>query len=166
MTREQFERLQKPFLARPALLRALRGADKAITALVYFAYPALLAALLFSRDGRFLRCVLVPGVSFVAVSTLRRALNFPRPFAKLGFSPLLQKDKPGESFPSRHVFSVFAIAFAFYYTFAPAGVVLTVLGVLLAVIRVVGGVHFPRDVVCGAGLGAACGAIGFFLVPG
>lgn len=166
MTREQFERLQKPFLAHPALLRALRGVDKAITALVYLAYPALLAALLFLRDDRFLRCVLVPGVSFVAVSALRRALNFPRPFAKLGFSPLLHKDKPGEAFPSRHVFSVFVIAFAFYYTFVPVGVVLTVFGVLLAAVRVVGGVHFPRDVLCGAAVGAAAGAVGFFLIPG
>ena len=164
MTREQFERLQKPFLAHPALLRALRGVDKAITALVYLAYPALLAVLLFLRDDRFLRCVLVPGVSFAVVSVLRRLINAKRPYEALKFQPLLQKDKQGESFPSRHVFSVFVIAFAFYYTFVPAGIVLAVLGVLLAVVRVVGGVHFPRDVLCGAAIGMLCGAVGFFLL--
>ena len=62
------------------------------------------------------------------------------------------------------MFSVFVIAFAFYYTFVPAGIVLSVLGVLLAVVRVVGGVHFPRDVLCGAAIGMLCGAVGFFLL--
>ena len=37
-------------------------------------------------------------------------------------------------------------------------------GVLLAVVRVVGGVHFPRDVLCGAAIGILCGAVGFFLL--
>ena len=36
-------------------------------------------------------------------------------------------------------------------------------GVALAVIRVVSGVHFPRDVVAGAVLGIALGAVGFLL---
>ena len=39
------------------------------------------------------------------------------------------------------------------------------LGVLIALIRVIGGVHFPRDVLSGAVLGAACGAVGFWLIP-
>ena len=164
MTRERYMRLAEPFQKHPALLRALRGTDKVLTALVYLAYPVLLCVLFFTRDTRFWRCVLVPGVSFAVVSVLRRLINAKRPYEALKFQPLLQKDKRGESFPSRHVFSVFVIAFAFYYTFVPAGIVLTVLGVLLAVVRVVGGVHFPRDVLCGAAIGMLCGAVGFFLL--
>ena len=64
-----------------------------------------------------------------------------RPDEKLHFRPLLHKEKHGESFPSRHVFAVFVISFAFYYTCLPVGIALTVLGVLLAAVRVVGGVH-------------------------
>lgn len=164
MTRERYLRIAAVFQKRPALLRALRMTDKALTALVYLAYPVLLCVLFFTRDARFWRCVLVPGVSFVAVSVLRRVINAKRPYEALEFQPLLQKDKRGESFPSRHVFSVFVIAFAFYYTFVPVGIVLTALGVLLAVVRVLGGVHFPRDVLCGAAIGILCDVVGFFLL--
>lgn len=164
MKREQYLRLAEPFQKHPALLRTLRGTDKVLTALVYLAYPALLCVLLFTRDARLWRCVLVPGVSFVAVSVLRRVINAKRPYEALKFQPLLQKDKRGESFPSRHVFSVFVIAFAFFYTCVPIGIVLTALGVLLGAVRVIGGVHYPRDVLCGAVIGILCGAIGFFLL--
>ena len=78
-------------------------------------------------------------------------------------NPFLQKEKHGESFPSRHVFSVFVIAFAFYYTCLPVGIALTVFGVLLAAVRVVGGVHFPKDVLAGAGIGILAGVLGFFV---
>ncbi len=72
--------------------------------------------------------------------------------------------KDGESFPSRHVFSVFVIAMAFYYTCVPVGVVLTVFGVLMAAVRVAGGVHFPRDVAAGAAVGIVSGVLGFFVI--
>ena len=86
------------------------------------------------------------------------------PYDKLHFQPILNKHKHGESFPSRHVFSVFVIAMAFYYTCVPVGVVLTVFGVLMAAVRVAGGVHFPRDVAAGAAVGIVSGVLGFFVI--
>lgn len=79
--------------------------------------------------------------------------------------PLIPKDTRGNSFPSRHVFSVFVIDMAFWWVCPPLGGVFLAVGVLIALIRVIGGVHFPRDVLSGAVLGAACGAVGFWLIP-
>ncbi len=164
MTKEAYLRLSAPFRKNNKLRGALMYTNLILTGLVYVSYPVLLCILFFTKDERFWRCLFVPAVSFLAVSGFRKLLNAPRPYEKLHFRPLLSKDKHGESFPSRHVFSVFVIALAFYDVFLPVGVVLTVFGVVLAAVRVVGGVHFPRDVLAGAAIGILSGVLGFFLL--
>lgn len=163
MTRESYQKVMRPFETHRALGHALILTDKLLTAAVFLAYPVLLAALFFTRDTRFWRCLLVPAIAFLAVSGLRIWINAERPYEKYGFRPVLGKEKHGESFPSRHVFSVFIIALAVYRVLMPAGIILTVLGVVLGTVRVVGGVHFPRDVFAGAAIGIAIGVLGFFV---
>ena len=46
-----------------------------------------------------------------------------------------------------------------------AGVVLLLLGVDMMFIRVVGGVHYPQDVLAGAACGVLAGVLGFYLIP-
>ena len=137
-------------------------------ALIYAAAALVVALLLFlllTRDPRLLRAVITPGVAFVALTLLRKWCNAPRPYEVLDITPLILKDTRGNSFPSRHVFSVFVIDMAFWWIFPPLGGVFLAVGVLIALIRVIGGVHFPRDVLAGAIMGAACGAVGFWLIP-
>ena len=164
MTKEQFLHLASPFEKSKKRRQAFIYIEKLATLLVYLAYPSLLLFLLCTKDIRFWKCFFVPAVSFVAVSLFRKLLNAKRPYELLDFKPLLLKDKKGESFPSRHVFSVFMIAMAYYFICIPMGIYLTVLGVLLALMRVVGGVHFPKDVLCGACIGILLGALGFFVL--
>ena len=78
--------------------------------------------------------------------------------------PVIEKDTSGKSFPSRHVFSVFIIAMTIFYQHSGPGVILGLVGVGLAAIRVVGGVHEPKDVIVGALAGILCGVIGFYLI--
>lgn len=163
MTRVQYQRLAEPFQKSKGLRRLLIYTDAVLTGLTYLAYPALLLALLLQHDLRLWRCVFVPAVSFLAVSGMRKLINAKRPLEVLHIRPILHKEKCGESFPSRHVFSIFVLAMTFYYVFVPGGIVLTLFGVLLAVARVIGGVHFPRDVLAGAAIGILCGALGFLL---
>lgn len=164
MTKEAYLRLSAPFRKDAVLRRVLVYTDLILTGIVYLSYPVLLVVLFFTKDVRLWRCLFVPAVSFLAVSGIRRLIDAERPYDKLHFQPLLNKHKHGESFPSRHVFSVFVIAMAFYYTCLPVGVVLTVFGVLMAVVRVTGGVHFPRDVLAGAVIGVLSGVLGFFVI--
>ena len=136
MTRAQYANLSRPFHKSKRLRQVLVYTDLILTGLVYLSYPVLLCVLFFTKDVRLWRCFFVPLVSFLAVSGLRKLINAERPYEKWQFRPILNKETHGESFPSRHVFSVFVIAFAFYYTYAPVGIVLTVLGFILASDRV------------------------------
>ena len=149
MTPERYEKIVAPLRRHPRAVAAMAGANQALTALCYIAYPLLLLVLLGERDGRFWRCLLVPAVSFTAVTLFRAACNAPRPYEQ-GIDALLKKKRAGHSFPSRHVFSAVMIAVTAAYLSPALSVPLFAVAALLALIRVLGGVHYPRDVLCGA----------------
>lgn len=163
MTARDYERISQPFRT-PERERLLNLTNTLLTLSCYAAYPLLLAVLLLNRDPRLVRAVLVPGVSFVLVSVFRRLCNAKRPYELLDIRPLIHKDKKGQSFPSRHVFSMFVIAMTFLWIVPPLGVLLLVMGTLLAACRVIGGVHWTRDVVCGAAVGILSGFAGLWLM--
>ena len=79
MTSERYEKLVAPLRRHPRAVAALAGVNQALTALCYTVYPLLLLFLLGERDARFWRCLLVPAVSFAAVTLFRSACNAPRP---------------------------------------------------------------------------------------
>ena len=104
------------------------------------------------------------GGGFVAVTILRKLIAAKRPYEIYGFTPLLQKDTRANSFPSRHVFSNMIIAAAVLYVNLPLGIFTAVCGLILAVLRVITGVHFPKDVAAGCLIAVLLGWIGFYLV--
>ena len=180
MTAEGYERLARWFRARPRALRALVVLNGALRVTFYAAYAALLAALAIAaaREGagpggwpgaglggslggwwRLGACVAVPAAAFVALSAYRRHRDAPRPQEALGITPLIAREGTGRSFPSRHVFSCFVIAGSWLVASVPVALALMALGVVVAAVRVVGGVHFPRDVLAGALVGLACGVL-------
>ncbi len=160
------------------LVTALNVLDKAIT------YSTVILYLLYliygfrqiSTDGGTLlyRSIIIPGISFIIVSLYRRLVSAPRPYEVYGFVPVLDKDTVGKSFPSRHVFSIFMIAMTFLQTSIVGAVVISVMGILLGIIRVIGGVHFIKDVVAGMIMalfisficyGILCGVLGMLMLP-
>ena len=164
MTSVRYEKLVAPLRRHPRAVAALAGVNQALTALCYTVYPLLLLFLLGERDARFWRCLLVPAVSFAAVTLFRSACNAPRPYEQ-GIDALLKKKRTGHSFPSRHVFSAVMIAVTAAYLLPALSVPLFVAAALLALIRVLGGIHYPRDVFCGALFALIAGGIGFWLIP-
>ena len=78
-----------------------------------------------------------------------RKINAPRPYEECAIKPLLDRDSPGQSMPSRHVFSATIISMACFHASLSLGVILLVLSALLGLVRVLGGVHYPKDVVVG-----------------
>ena len=159
MTAERYAKLSAPFRSRPWAVKGLQGANRALTMLCYICYPALLLWLLLHWDARLWNAILVPAVSFVVVSLFRKKLNRKRPYETLDIQPLIVKNTRGQSFPSRHVFSVFVIAMTWGWICPPAGAALMVVGVLVALIRIVGGVHYPSDVLAGAVIGILAGLV-------
>lgn len=161
MTAEQYTRWTKPFRGKELLVQKL---NRMLTDLGWLMYPVLLAALVLNRDPRLLRCILVPGVSFVIVTLVRRWINAPRPYEALDIDPIIHKDTKGQSMPSRHVFSIFVIAMTYLWVWPVMGVLLLVLSVVMAGLRVIGGVHFPRDVLVGALCGIVSALVGYWLI--
>ena len=140
-----------------------------LTKAVYLLYPLLLIYLavnhLTDKEPGFIPAVLVPGISFALVSVFRSKINAPRPYEMPGAAPpVIQKDAPGKSFPSRHVFSIFVIAVTVFWVWPVPGILVGIAGAVLSWCRVAGGVHFPRDIAAAIVLAAACAAIGFFVI--
>ncbi len=94
--------------------------------------------------------LLVPAVTFLAATFLRKALNFPRPYDQLAYTPFLPVHPgKGKSFPSRHSASAVAIALAFGAVNGWAGLAFGLIALAIGVCRVIGGAHFWRDVIAG-----------------
>jgi len=165
MTKEFYERITAVYKKRPKLLKAVKILNFGITGLTMALYAGLLAWLFISKDQRFVRVFLTPGLSFLVVSAMREIIHAKRPYEVLDIKPLIPKNRKGGSFPSRHAYSTYVIAMSFYYICPPLGIVFFVLGALMAYIRVIGGMHFPRDVIAGVLIGILSGAIGFYIIP-
>lgn len=164
MTKEQYQKLTEGLRHNEKRKRTVVWLNRILTTIVFVTYPMYLLFLLWKKEVWLSRAIIVPLDSFLVVSFVRYLINAKRPYEKFELSPVLEKDTKGKSFPSRHVFSVFVIAMTVFYTFPVAGIVLMVIGVLLGVIRVIGGVHEPKDVIAGAVVGILCGLIGYYWI--
>ena len=162
MTQQQYEKISATFRA-PARRRMLKLISKTASAIVYAAYVSVCLYLLAKRDTRLIAMVLICGVPFVLVSLLRKKFNAPRPYQVLDIDPLIPREKQGCSFPSRHVFSAFIIATALCIVNLPLAIFVALAGCVMMITRVIGGIHFPRDVIAGAIIGIVCGGIGILL---
>lgn len=164
MTKEQYEHWSAPFRRKNRSLKILKTADKLITGAVFVSYPLLLLYLFLQGNDRWLYFgILIPAVSFILVSLFRSVYSAPRPYEVLEITPLIAKETKGKSFPSRHVFSAFIIGMTFLFVITPIGILILAAGTVMAYIRVVGGVHFPKDTAAGALFGILCGMLYFFL---
>ena len=136
---------------RPIFLRLLRAFNRFMTVVMPIVYLTLLTTIYF-REGfgkQVLIYVFIPASGFVILSLLRKKINAPRPYEVWEIIPLLDRDSPSQSMPSRHVFSATIISMACLHASLSVGVILLVLSALLGLVRVLGGVHFPKDVVVG-----------------
>ena len=131
--------------------------------LTAYAFVYSLVTLIPTNPLEAIRYLVICGVPFILVSVMRRLLNTPRPYEILPFYEKAPKSKRGSGYPSRHVFSIFVIASTLAFGNIWLGIGLACLGVLLAVCRVLLGIHFIRDTVAGAVIGITAGIIGTYL---
>ena len=146
------------------LLSLLRAFNRFMTVIMPMIYLTLLATT-YLQEGlgkQVLIYVFIPASGFVILSFLRKKINAPRPYEEWDIKPLLDRDSPGQSMPSRHVFSATIISMACLHASLSVGVILLVLSALLGLVRVLGGVHFPKDVLVGYICALVWGVI-FFL---
>ena len=149
---------------KPFLLSLLRTFNRFMTVVMPMIYLTLLA-ITYLQQGlgkQVLIYVFIPASGFVILSFLRKKINAPRPYEEWDIKPLLDRDSPGQSMPSRHVFSATIISMACLHASLSVGVILLVFSALLGLVRVLGGVHYPKDVVVGYICALSWGMI-FFL---
>ncbi len=149
---------------KPFLLSLLRTFNRFMTVVMPIIYLTLLATIYLQQGlGKQVGIYLfIPASGFVILSFLRKKINTPRPYEKWDIKPLLDRDSPGQSMPSRHVFSATIISMACLHASLTMGMICLTLSAFLGLVRVLGGVHYPKDVVVGYICGLVWGVI-FFL---
>ena len=136
---------------KPFLLSLLRTFNRFMTVVMPIVYLTMLV-ITYLQQGlgkQVLMYVFVPASGFVILSFLRKKINAPRPYEEWDIKPLLDRDSPGQSMPSRHVFSATTISMACLHASLTMGMICLTLSAFLGLVRVLGGVHFPKDVVVG-----------------
>ena len=141
----------------------MRVFNRMMTVLMPLAYLTLLGSNFISKGlgQELVTYIMVPASGFVLLTLVRKWINQPRPYETWGIIPLLDKDSSGNSMPSRHVFSATIISMACLHASLPVGLVLLVLSALLGLVRVLGGVHYPKDVLVGYACGLLLGILFF-----
>ena len=97
------------------------------------------------------RILFFSALFFLLISLLRRFIGAKRPYQETEVAP--PRNGKDDSFPSRHAYSAFYIATLSFYIAPAFSYSLFPGAILLSLLRVARGVHFPRDVVAGAFIG-------------
>lgn len=163
--------MTQPFRNNPGMAKGIHIANKLCTGVMYLAYPVLLVYMYFNAHRissffQFEKVLFVPAVSFVLLSIFRSLVNRPRPYEAFDVPPVIKKDTKGHSFPSRHVFSatMIAMTFVLHSPFFVLGLIFLIVSLLLAVVRVVSGVHYISDVVAGILVAVVAAVVGYLLI--
>lgn len=162
---EFYNWLIQPFINKPHGIQLLRRLNRILTFVMPGIY-GLVFCWLFAKQVSLEKIwpfIWIPASGFVLLSLFRHWINVPRPYEKWDIQPLLEKHSSGHSFPSRHVFSATIISMCVCQLSLPLGLFSMLLSLLLALVRVLGGVHYPKDVLVAWCLGVAWGGL-FWLV--
>lgn len=166
MKGESYRNMSVYFSETKARNNTIRTLHDVLPLILYIFYPVQLIMLAINEglgSEVFLRFTLIPLATLIIVSAIRAVINAKRPYEVFGYTPAVEKDTKGRSFPSRHTVSAFIIAMAFLYIQTKIGIIMLILATVIGVTRVLAGVHFVRDVVGGAAIGIIAGILGFFI---
>lgn len=89
---------------------------------------------------------------FIFTEIIRFFYQRPRPFIALNLNPILDHAAT-PSFPSGHAAFYFALAFALSFYHKKIGAYFLIGAVLISISRVIGGIHYPGDILTGSILG-------------
>lgn len=160
MKQETYEFFAKKITGISWGVSAIKLAGKLLTYSTAVIYLGSLLGLFLQKEyKKGIIFFMVPFLSFLAVSIFRLHAHQKRPYELYDIKPLIPKETKEKSFPSRHVFSIYVIGVTVCFSQIYLGILVCIMGLCLAVIRVVTGVHFPRDVFWGAVIGTACGGV-------
>ena len=167
MKEQQYKQLNSYMSETKSRSNTIKALHDVLPVIMMVFYPLQILYLLVTQGADnevFLKATLVPLGTLIFVTVLRYIINAKRPYEKYSYNPVVKKDTQGKSFPSRHTASAFIIAMAFLYIDTTLGVIMLVLATIIAITRVLSGVHFIRDVIGGALISIITGILCFFLL--
>ena len=126
-----------------------------------FDVSAVILMLGIKWDFRIVPYIVIPMFVLILNTKLRKVFRCERPFNEDENIENMIGHKESYSFPSNHAASAMVIATAVGFIEIKALVVLIPLAVMTGLSRVMTGVHYPKDVLVGWGIGALIGTIGF-----
>lgn len=165
MTEENYRKICEWFNKDKKRLDIFRFVYKILPCFIVAGYSlAILFEVFEGQSERILRVLSVPSLTFLLCTVLRKVFNKKRPYEVLNITPIIKKDKKGQSFPSRHMVSAGVIIVSSFYVNGILGIVMLVIGLVIGIIRPIAGVHFIKDVVAGFLMGIVCGILGFYII--
>ena len=166
MKRTEYVKMTKSLKAKPGLLKFCIAANK-VGPYLYGALFALLLSFMFlASPAGMLRVLVVTAGSFLLIELVSLFLDYPRPYEKFGVEPAIPEDKAdGHTLPCKpaYWYTIIGMTFLFVLAFPLniIGIVLLIGAAGLCAVRVIGGLHFTRDVIAGILLAVLFGCIGF-----
>lgn len=103
--------------------------------------------------GQGVECVIALGTTWLMVQAIKVFVAYPRPFHIVPEINALIPGQSGYSFPSGHTAMIFAVATITYYYHRRLGQLLFAFALVVGMSRIYTGVHYPVDVLVGAGIG-------------
>lgn len=161
--REQFLKCINTIKNNNALYKVVKFIYKFVPFSIFLGYPILLCYLLFTKDIRIIKVIVIPLVTFIGVTIMRLLINRTRPYEKYNYTPVFPKDTKGKSFPSRHAASTFILSYAFLYINPVLGIISLSISLVMASLRPLCGVHYISDVVAGILISSVIGILFFFI---
>lgn len=151
-----YQKVSAFFAQHPFCLRLLRVYNHWLPIVIALSYAGVLVA---TRTGPWGTYLWLPALGFVLLSYVRKQLNLPRPYERWELTPLISRESQGQSMPSRHVFSAALLSMVLLQVSSLFGFLFLILSLGLALARVMGGVHYPKDVLVGYLLGLLWGSL-------
>lgn len=167
MNEEIYNKIYDKVKNNSVLYGLFKISDKVSVALMVIVYFIILAREIYNGCyKRAIKIVMVTSSAFGFVTIIRKVIKCQRPFEKMDIKPLyenISRKKEQNSFPSRHATSAMVIAMAALYENVLLGVFMFIIAIIIAFLRVIGGVHYIKDVVVGSIIGIVTGILGFFV---
>ena len=166
MKGESYKNVNAYFTKTKTRSTTIKALHDVLPLIMYIFYPIQLVTLAINEgigSELFLRFTLIPLCTLILISVIRLVINAKRPYEVYDYTPAVNKNTVGKSFPSRHTVSAFIIAMAFLYINTNLGIIMLCVATAIGLTRILSGVHFVRDVVGGAAVGIIIGILGFFI---
>jgi undecaprenyl-diphosphatase len=148
-----------------ALLVACRIASRLGDGVLWYLLILILPAVAGNRGWLCSEHMLLAGmISLLMYKALKHLCSRPRPYLSCPDIKLCGRVMDQFSFPSGHTFHAVGFSLCLVYYFPIGAALLVPIVILIALSRVVLGLHYPSDVLAGACFGAVVGLLSVWLI--